>query len=121
MLPWTLANPSYDTPLRVSPHALWWTGPAFIGPEIWISRFQGTAFTLEDAESMVVRLVCHRIVDVLPKRADEELLEALAEIVKFYERQHDVPALPLSGVPKRRPITKITRSVRPDVTIPEEG
>lgn len=99
--------------------AQWCTGPVFISPMMWVSRFQGTTF--EDEESMRVRLICHRIIDVLPKKADEELIEALVEMFKFYGQPRGTPALPGPTGPTRRPITKITRSVRPDVTFVEEG
>lgn len=86
-----------------------------------VSLYQGTAF-FEDEESMLLRFVCHRIIDALPKKADEELLMALVEMLKFYGKPREAPALPEPATrPSRRPITKITRSVRPDVTFPEEG
>jgi hypothetical protein len=86
---------------------------------MWVSRFQGTTF--EDEESMWARLVCHRIIDVLPKKADQELVEVLVEMFKFYGQPRGIPALPEPTGPSRRPVTKINRSVRPDVTFVEEG
>lgn len=70
---------------------------------------------------MMVRALCHRIIEVLPRRADEEMLAALVEMFRFYQPSRQEGAPLVAAKSGGRPITKVTRSVRPDVSLAEEG
>ncbi len=95
------------------------TGPAFVGEMMWVSPLQCTAFGDEDEETMLVRLLCHRVVEILPREANEELLRTMVDLFKFYGRP-SAPEVPPPG-PVRRAAGKVSKSVRPGITFDDEG
>jgi hypothetical protein len=97
---------------------VWQTGPAYFGHALMVSPFQGTTFGLMDERSLLLRLVCHRILDALPLRANDELVRTMAELYQYYVLARDQEEPPL--IAARRPISKVTRSVRPEISLEGE-
>ncbi len=98
------------------------TGPAFFGHVIHVSPFQGTSMGPQDGESLLVRFFCHRVVDALPAAANLELLRTLAEMYEHYMLSLVPAQLPAAlSPPATKCITRVTRSVRPELSFEDIG
>ena len=88
------------------------------GHVIVMSPYQRTT-AYEDEETALSRFVCQRIVEVLPREANDELLRTLADMLMYYLR----PTQPVPTVPaiQARRIGRVTRSVRPELSLEDEG
>lgn len=86
-----------------------------------VSPRQHTDGQPDDPETLVVRAVCHWLIEALPKRANEELLKSLADLFTFY-RAPRLPELALARVhPEPRRLAIAAPTMRAPISIPDEG
>jgi hypothetical protein len=97
------------------PFTLRWTTPTF-RHELTVAPEQGTATAAGEMQVLLVRALCHWLIDQLPARAYGELLPTLFDMRGYYAGA--VPAHPQLGVAK--PLKRLTRSTRPEVDFSEE-
>ena len=78
-----------------------------------------TNATHEDLDSVLARMACHRVVDLMPETGMPELLESLAGMYEFYLRRAGAyPSLPAPSAPIRARVTGVTQ--RPDFYVVED-
>ena len=94
-----------------------WTAP-MLQHELRIVPNQGTGTTPADVRDALVRIVCHWMIDHLPRHAHAELVSALYEMFDFY-RHHPAHAAALlpAGAKAFRAVTRVKR---PEVILPDE-
>ncbi len=97
-----------------------WTTPT-MEHQVRVVADQGTETSPTLASDTMVRVLCHYVIDHLPRQAHGELMSSLADMYDFYRQtplpQHAAPSL---AEPKKT-FGKVTKSVRPEVSFPDEG
>ena len=95
------------------------TGPAVLTDVGWVSPYQATRTAFDDEETISVRMICHRVVDFLPKDANSELLRVMVDMFRFYRPA--AVAIEERPTPRKKlTVTRVSKSVRPEIALGEE-
>src|SRR5207244_8425446 len=112
-----------DEALRRDRRAPWaafriqWTAPSF-QHELRVSPYQATGAGPESIEDAWVLVLCHWLIDHLPRSAHRELVSSLVDMLDFHQIEGVRP--PLALPPPRKTFAKVSRTTRPEVVVPDE-
>jgi hypothetical protein len=92
------------------------TGPIRFAMTIVVEQETGAAFG--EGQVLMIRALCHVLLQQLPARAFIELVPALLEMRRFYNEASRPTQLPASVT--RKPLMRTVRTTRPGIELPEE-